>query len=62
MIFKDGVNFPYTPDEFLTDLKFSDKTAHMMFEVEDNMTALLEERLWWIIIISLFNYNNLNNN
>ena len=46
VIFKDGVNFPYTPDEFLTDLKFSDKTAHMMFEVEDNMTALLEERLW----------------
>jgi hypothetical protein len=36
-IFKGGVNFPYTPDEFITELKFSDKAAHMMFEVEQKM-------------------------
>tara|TARA_B110000285_G_C15082064_1_gene594056 strand:- start:73 stop:342 length:270 start_codon:yes stop_codon:yes gene_type:complete len=45
-VFKGGVKLPYTPDEFITKFAFSDKSAHIMFEVEQNMEALLEEKLW----------------
>lgn len=33
-IFKGGVKFPYRPDEFITNIAFSDKAAHMMFVIE----------------------------
>jgi len=45
-IFKGGVKFPYKPTQFLTNLQFSPKAAHMMFTVEAEMEELLEERLW----------------
>jgi hypothetical protein len=45
-IFKGGVKFPYRPDEFITNIAFADKTAHMMFVIEPQMEELLEEKLW----------------
>ena len=48
-VFKGGVKFPYRPDEFITNIQFSDKSAHMMFEIEAQMEELLEEKLWWLV-------------
>ena len=45
-VFKDGVRFPYHPDEFLTDLRFQEKSAHMFFEIKDGMTDLLKKDFW----------------
>lgn len=45
-IFRGGVKLPYRPDEFLTTIAFSDKSAHILFEVEAQMEELLEEKLW----------------
>ena len=46
VVLNSGVKFPYKPEEFITDLKFSDKAAHLFFELEDQMTGLLKRKLW----------------
>ena len=45
-VFKGGVWFPYKPDEFLTDLKFQEKSAHLFFELEPEIASLLEKDFW----------------
>ena len=45
-IFSKGARFPYHPDEFMTEIKFQDKSVHVLFELEENMTSLMENKLW----------------
>lgn len=45
-VFKGGVRFPYKPNEFLTDLKFQAKSAHLFFELEPEIANLLEKDFW----------------
>jgi len=45
-IFHVGVKFPYRPDEFITEVRFDDKSMHIMFAIKEDMTSFLEKKLW----------------
>ena len=45
-IFHVGVKFPYRPDEFLTEVRFQEKSVHILFELEEDMTSFLEKKMW----------------
>lgn len=44
--FKNGINFPYNPQELYTSLEFQEKQLHVMIEVEGEMSEFLEDELW----------------
>ena len=46
MYFKNGINFPYNPQELYTSLEFQEKQLHVMIEVEGEMSEFLEDELW----------------
>ena len=45
-VFHVGVKFPYRPDEFLTEVRFQEKSVHILFELEEDMTSFLEKKMW----------------
>lgn len=42
----DGIRFPWTLDEFNSNLRFQEKSMHIMLEVEDNAALYLEDKFW----------------
>lgn len=44
--FKNGLTFPYNPQELYTTLEFQEKQLHVMIEVEGEMDKFLEDELW----------------
>jgi hypothetical protein len=44
--FKNGINFPYNPQELYTSLEFQEKQLHVMIEVEGEIAEFLEDELW----------------
>lgn len=45
-VFNGGAQFPYHPDEFITEIKFLEKSVHVMFELEEGMTGMMERQIW----------------
>lgn len=44
--FKNGLAFPYNPQELYTTLEFAEKQLHVMFEVENDLGEFMEDELW----------------
>ena len=45
-VFKGKTRFPYKPEEFLTKLKFANKSVHLFFEIENEFLQLLQKDFW----------------
>lgn len=43
---KNGLNFPYNPEELITSLEFQEKQMHVMIEVEGELDKFMEDELW----------------
>lgn len=44
---KDGVKFPYHPDELLTNVQFAEGSMHVMMEAEQKLETFLEDEFWF---------------
>lgn len=44
--FKNGLTFPYNPDELYTTFEFQEKQMHVMIEVEGDLGEFIEDELW----------------
>ena len=43
---KEGIRFPYKPDELLTNFRFKEGSMHIMLDVEDKFDDVLDNALW----------------
>lgn len=43
---KEGIKFPYKPDEIITNFLFREGTMHITLDVENDFALLLEEDFW----------------
>lgn len=44
--FKEGIAFPYNPQELYTTLEFEERQMHVMIEVEDDFAEFMEDEFW----------------
>ena len=46
VIFRDGIKFPYKPDQLLTTLAFLEGSMHVMLRVDPNAAVFFEKEFW----------------